>query len=154
MKSPTFPFHPKSTVHLEPGMFWEIPLDSGKFAASVILQKDPHSRTGFLAGLLNWIGDEQPTPTSLKNAGLVRQGTVHFKTIKETGGAVQGILNLSEYGIVPFMEREHNSPRAPVIQGYYRADVDLSEEERMKLRVASGWGYKVIKILAEKLNGA
>jgi hypothetical protein len=52
------------------------------------------------------------------------------------------------------MEREHNSPRAPVIQGYYRADVDLSEEERMKLRVASGWGYKVIKILAEKLNEA
>jgi hypothetical protein len=79
---------------------------------------------------------------------------VHFKTIRETGGAVQGILSLSQYGIVPFMEREHNCPRAPVIQGYYRADVDLSEEERMKLRVASGWGYKVIKILAEKLNEA
>jgi hypothetical protein len=148
-----FPFQPKSTARLEPGMFWDIPLDSGKYAAGVVLQKEPHSRTGFLAGLLDWTGDKPPNPNSLKNAVLLKQGRVHFKSIKETGGAIQGILNLSECGIVPFLERDNGAIHAAVIQGYTKVDVVLSTEERSKLSVASTWGYRVIKIYAEKMKG-
>ncbi len=150
MKYPD-PYIPKSNSQLEVGSFWDVPLASGHYAVGVVLQKEPNSRCRFLAGLLNWIGPRPPLDSDLQDAILVRQGRVHIKTVKEVGGLVRGRLDLASLGIVPFIERDNGSPKAPIFQGYSLVSADaLSLDARSALGVKSVWGYMMIKLYAEK----
>jgi hypothetical protein len=133
-------------------MFWDIPLDSGKYAVGVILQKEPKSRARFLAGLLDWTGDHIPTPESIHTSALIKQGRVHVKTVRETGGMIRGFIPLSDLGIAPFMEKDYDSIKSPIYQGYNIVYTKLSDEKISNLKVLGVWGYRMIKHYAEKIT--
>src|SRR5262245_40473362 len=89
-KTPNYPFVPKSTAYLEPGHFWSIPLHGGLYACGRVIQlcivDGKRDSRGFLAGLMDWSDNQPPTPDAIAGCGVIRQGHVHIKTIKENGG--------------------------------------------------------------------
>ena len=77
-------------------------------------------RVGFVAGLMDWVGDEMPTAEDLAGRPALDQGHAHIKTIVHTGGQILGCLELDEDAIL--------------------ADPDPD----------STWGFKFIERLAER----
>jgi len=64
------------------------------------------SRTCFLAGLLDWVGDEPPTAESIAGTTLLEVGHAHIDAISGEGGAILGERPLEADGLtVP--EHEH-----------------------------------------------
>ncbi len=64
---------------------------------------------------------------------------------------IRGKLDMVGLGIVPFLERGHNSPNAPIYQGYVQVSSEsLPPSERANLSVRGVWGYRMIKLYAEK----
>ena len=68
-RPPAYPFVPRSNAYLEPGQFFAIPLNDGRFAAGQVLtiptpETAPNSACNTRAvvlGLLDWVGDRPPT---------------------------------------------------------------------------------------------
>lgn len=85
-----YPFRPKSTAKLAPGQFWTLSLSDGRFACGIVLDPkdggDRPSRTLFLAGLLDWVGDAPPTAASIARAPLDRAGYLHVGAVKSVVG--------------------------------------------------------------------
>ena len=75
---PTYPFVPKTNAQLVPGQFWSIPLSDGRFACGRVIAIDRRarygSRTMFLAGLLDRVGESPPTSDSIAGAALAAFG--------------------------------------------------------------------------------
>lgn len=97
-RRPTYPFVPKSNAYLLPGHFWGVPLRNGRFACGVVVaiprgqdvpQRAVNSRT-FVAGLLDWSGDELPAPDARDDSRLLASGFGHIKMIGANNGAVLG----------------------------------------------------------------
>ncbi|MGG3889623.1 hypothetical protein [Metabacillus fastidiosus] len=76
-------------------------MNCGKFACGRVIEKDPDNTKGFLAGLMDWIGDNPPTAENLKGYKTLKQGSVHIKTIHETGldGSILGYRPLNSDNI-------------------------------------------------------
>jgi hypothetical protein len=89
-----FPLKPKSTSHIEQGQFWAVPFENGGFACGVVLAKvSNQGKTDtriFLAGLLDWFGNSQPTIKEIECAQVVETGFAHIKSITEGGGEIIG----------------------------------------------------------------
>ncbi len=121
-----FPLKPKSTSRIEQGQFWTVPLENGGFGCGVVLAKVTNQgkldTRMFLAGLLNWFDDAQPTLHKIQGAPVIETGFAHIKSITETGGEIIG----SGYVVL-------NTPRE--IQG---------------TDATSTWGYNFISNLAGK----
>jgi hypothetical protein len=109
---PGYPFAPKSNLHLEPGQFWAVPLTDGWFACGRVLdikRRDDGDRDArylnnraFLAGLLDWTGDEPPTADSIAGAKLVDQGQAHVRTFQRTGGVFWATARWRPTASAPF----------------------------------------------------
>jgi hypothetical protein len=89
-----YPFIPKSTSYLEQGHYWPIKLENGKYASGVVLAKlvtaqKIESRI-FYAGLLNWVGANEPTAQDIENSDVLKKGALHVKSIVECGSRIQG----------------------------------------------------------------
>jgi Immunity protein 26 len=125
----SYPFVPKSTAYLEPGHFWSIPLDNGRFACGRVLAlyytAGKRNTRLFLAGLLDWWGEKPPSSETIAGRRMVEHGSVHIKTIAENQGEVLGYRPLEDDGIKPGLFACYTT-----------------------------WGYGVIKLLAEKRFGA
>lgn len=97
-----YPFKPKTNRFLLPGQFWAIPLSSGRYACGrvveLMLKGKIGSRSSFLAGLMEWVGENPPVA---KDLIVVEQGSVHIKTIHKTGidGMILGHRPLELDGI-------------------------------------------------------
>jgi hypothetical protein len=93
-----FPFTPKSNAHLEPGQFWSIPLSDGRFACGRVLRVDREReygrRTMFIAGLLDWVGDEPPTSETIAGAPLLDAGHARFDLVTYRKGTILGLRPL------------------------------------------------------------
>jgi len=93
-----FPFTPKSTADLEPGQFWGIPLEDGRFACGRVLSwtiLDGRRHTWwFHAGLMDWIGHQPPTSQSIAGRKIVAFGDAHMDVILEHGRRVLGFRDL------------------------------------------------------------
>src|SRR5687768_1510656 len=144
-----FSFVPKSTAYLQPGQFWQIPLDNGKFACGRVVQFD--YRNGkkdsrcFLAGLMNWIGDEPPSADSIAGYCVIKQGSVHIKTIVEIGGAILGYRSLEVDRIEPQMFLSQSPGKGcRLMQGCNVLRPATAREQKV-YPVFSTWGYKVLK---------
>jgi hypothetical protein len=151
-KAPAYPFVPKSTAYLQPGQFWSIPLLDGRFACGRVIQLrikngKRHSRK-FLAGLMDWVGDEMPTAADLIGRGSVDQGQVHVKTIGENKGQVVGFRDLSLDRLEPYLFRDAQC--ATFVQRGLEWLRPYDSQSDSDLPVCTTWGYRVIKILAEK----
>jgi hypothetical protein len=152
-KKEKYPFVPKSTSYMMEGQFWDIPLSNGKYACGRVLQFDTstgkkNSRT-FLAGLMNWVGENLPTFDAIAGAKLLEQGAVHVRTIEFIGGAVRGLRQLELDNITPLLELSHMPLNdCWLMRGFDRLRL-ATLEERKSLYIHSTWGLGVIKILAE-----
>ncbi|MGH2317967.1 Imm26 family immunity protein [Planococcus sp. SE5232] len=147
-----YPFRPKSNRFLLPGQFWAIPLENGTFACGRVIAIEPDSRTGFLTGLMDWIGDAPPLADDIKGCKVLAQGSVHIKTVHETGlnGMILGNLPLTEDNIKPFFFKSQVmfAEDCLLMRGY-KVIGPASKEESEKYDVFSTWGYSFIKVLAE-----
>jgi hypothetical protein len=150
-----YPFEPRSTAYLEPGQFWAVPLSDGRFACGRVLDlprtDDPHipvSKRTFLAGLLEWVSDSEPTEKAIGGAPLLRQGFAHIKAIRETGGMILGLRPLAADDIQPHLWVTTGFlPQAWVYRG---ADpVRRAADADRSLPVMGVWGYNVIRVIAE-----
>jgi len=149
-----YPYLPKTTRDLKPGDFWEIPLDRGGYACGRVVQLSIDNQSGrrdrvhFLAGLMDWFGQEPPTERSLVKKRIIEQGSVHIKTVRETGGMIRGHRSLALDGLSPWVFRSAEFGGTTQC-GYYELR-DVDPEIDMDLPIISGWGYCHIKDLAEE----
>lgn len=143
-----FPFSPKSNAKLLSGDFWAISLNSGRFACGIVLELPPKelsSKTSFLAGLLDWVGDDLPTFDSIAGSKLIEQGEAHIKTITENDSLILGNRPLELDKIEPFICRNAQF----FCKGY--SYIDFEPDENIDLLPHfTTWGFGVIKILANK----
>lgn len=155
-----YPFEPRSNAHLEPGQFWAVPLSDRRHACGLVLAvpraPDPLLPVGsrmFLAGLLDWVGDDAPTADSIAGSSLVAQGFAHVRSIRATGGAVLGSRPLELDGVEPWpWLTEAHSRQAVVYRGAERLRLALPSDK--SLPVMSTWGFNVISVLAERNVGS
>lgn len=149
-----YPFKPKSNRYLIPGQFWPIPLDNGDFACGRVIEIEPNSRRTFLAGLMNWIGNNQPTAEDLKGCKTLKQLDVHIKTIHETAldGYIIGYRSLELDGIEAnyFISQLVHDENCMLMKGY-KVLRQATEQEADKYNTLSAGGYMFIKCLAEEL---
>src|SRR3954468_20634802 len=136
--APEYPFVPLSNRRLAPGQFWGVLLKDGRFACGRVLQVDQKTRVMFVAGLMDWIGPERPTAKALSGSHILEIGQAHVKTIRETGGQVDGFRPLEVDSLeVP----ERSDPGGWVVRGYeYVRQSDRHELARMK--PFSTWGFE------------
>jgi hypothetical protein len=150
-----YPFVPKSTAGLEPGQFWSIPLDHGRFACGRVIQlrieDGKRDSRAFLAGLMDWWGRKPPTAERIGGRGVVEQGGADIKTIVATGGQVLGFRELSLDQIEPSLFR--NAETATQVQRGYDYLRPFDKKKDANLPVFSGWGYLFIKEIAEHRFG-
>lgn len=150
---PAYPFVPKSTASLRPGQLWAVPLRDGRFACGRVLEvhdprqdpRIPSSDRIFLAGLLDWSGDTEPTAETIAGAGLVAQGNAHIKAITTTGGAIVGIRPLELDGLRPILWLS-----AQVVYEGWSPVRPASDEDLESLPVMGTWGFRFIRALADK----
>gem|GEM_PF-1006637 len=154
-KKPSYPYTPKSTTYLTPGEFWTIRLNDGRYACGRVLQLDfglgkRHTRW-FLAGLMNWVGREQPTNEGIAGLDILDHGRVHVKTIEECGGQIVGSrpLELDDLQVPLTLECRHGS-NIKLRRGFQFLE-EASDEQMANLDALSTWGYHFIKLRAEKL---
>ena len=154
-----YPFTPKSTAYLKPGHFWFIPLDNGGFACGRVVELtiDENGKQDsriFLAELLDWTDDKPPSSESIANCKFIEQGKVHIKTIRENKGEILGFRSLEEDNLEPqLFLSQAGGGRYCYLQKGLKILRQATEEERKLYPVLSAWGYRVIKILAEKHFG-
>lgn len=149
-----YPFKPKSNRYLIPGQFWAIPLENGRVACGRVIEIEPNSRKGFLAGLMDWLGDDQPTAENLKGCKTLRQFNVHIKTIHETAldGCISGYRPLELDGIEPdyFTSQLVHDENCMLMKGYTILR-NATEEEADTYHRLGASGYMVIKCYADDL---
>ena len=144
-----YPFLPKSTVDLEPGQFWDIPLSDGSFGCGRIIELEPRSMTVFLAGLLDWKGTRPPTASAISGSACVAQGAIHLKTIRELGGQIRGLRPIEDDEISAWLFRESMHRRGSHVQRGFTRIRDQNEDDG-NLPVFATWGLRVIGELAEQ----
>src|SRR3954467_14200909 len=109
-KRPHYPFVPKSTTHLKAGHFWSIPLQNRGFACGRVIQlriqNDKRDSRVFLGGLMDWFGESPPTAEAIAGCGVIAQGSLHVKAIRENAGQVLGFRDLSLEDIEPGLFRD------------------------------------------------
>ncbi len=108
MAEATYPFVPRSNKNLRAGQFWAVPLTDGRFACGRVMVPTIRiaPRVGFVAGLMDWVGHEPPTPEALAGREVLAQGHAHIKTILHTGGEVLGCRDLADDGLLADPEPE------------------------------------------------
>ncbi|KXY47270.1 Imm26 family immunity protein [Bacillus mycoides] len=149
-----YPFKPKSNRYLVPGQFWAIPLDNRKFVCGRVIEMEPNSRRGFLAGLMDWIGDSPPIAEDLKGCKTLIQLNVHIKTIHETAldGCISGYRSLKLDGIEEdyFTSQLVHDENCMLMKGYAVLRQATQEEADTYGQLGAA-GYMMIKCYAEDL---
>lgn len=126
----SYPFIPKSNRKLSAGDFWAIPLRDDRFACGRVMKVPafgPRNRTGMVVGLMDWVGDQEPTFNDLAGKPVLAQAKSRFEAISKTGGMILGNRPLELDGLVS-TERD---------------------DERVGA-VDTVWGWAVIASLAEQ----
>jgi len=143
-----YPFEPKSTSFMKAGQFWPIALSNGKFGCGMVLDIVPEGRRSFLAGLLDWCGEREPTAEDLVGCELLAQGEGNIQMILESHGSITGEVAESEVP-TPITWMEHRGGRDyGLYQGLELVQiVDAQTAEAYPRRKV--WGVTVIQVLAE-----
>ena len=146
----TYPFQPKSTANLQAGQFWPIRLPDGGFGCGMVLDVVSDSRREFLAGLIDWYGQEEPLHTEIMERSLIAQGIGHVKMILEGYAWITGTLPSEVPPPSPMLWTEHLGGRE---WGLFRGltlveHIGSNEAEKYPRR--STWGYNFINLLAAK----
>ena len=149
----TYPFVPRSTATLLPGQFWAIPLSDGSFACGRVIELKAADQVGarrlFLAGVMDWHGEEAPTFDSIAGTQCLAQGNAHLKVITENGGAIIGHRPLELDHITPW---DFRGAMFHVNSYVYRGLKPFRAQtpSDRSLPVLDTWGYRVPRIIAER----
>lgn len=103
----------------------------------------------FLAALMDWVGQADPTEEDLIGCGLLEQGLAHVKAILRTGGVILGCRRLDLDGVTGLREVTH---RGGGIVYLYEGATRLrpaTREEAASFPILSVWGMDVIRVAAE-----
>ena len=155
-----YPFEAKSIAYLRAGQFWAVPLSNGRFGCGRVLHvpkaTDPKpslylNTRGFFGGLMDWSGDEPPTPGSIAGSRLLKQGTIHVVALKDTGSKILGQRDLDLDHITGLLELSHRAGGTVWLYEGAKRLRPATEEERQTLPVMSTWGRRVIQVMAEKV---
>jgi hypothetical protein len=143
---------PKSSLRLEAGDFWAIPLERGGFACGRVIEHMPNgmrgARVGFLGALLDWRDETPPSTARIAGAKALDQGIMHILAITTTGGTVLGNRPLSLDDLAPWVFIYGN-----VIQRGFTPLRAWRRDDAQSLPSLSWWGYDVIQLLANKHLG-
>ncbi|MEA2900950.1 MAG: hypothetical protein QOH36_837 [Actinomycetota bacterium] len=158
MAASEYPFEPKSNAYLLPGQFWGVPLSDGRWACGRVLgikrESDDYfpgnSRT-FLAALMDWEGDDLPTPIDIAGRYVVAQGWAHVLTIQKNGRSILGHRDLALDGIRGLRQVTHRGGGTVMLYEGATPLRPATREEAVTMPVFSTWGFKVIAVLAERL---
>jgi hypothetical protein len=135
------------------GQFFDIPLSNSQYACGRVLQFDYSSgkkdSRSFLAGLMDWTGDQLPNADSIAKTKLLYQGNVHIRTIAFIHGQIRGFRSLEEDGIEPLLELSHMPVNDCWLKRGYEWLRPATLEERQTLYIQSTWGLGVIAIKAD-----
>jgi hypothetical protein len=149
-----YPFRPLSTAHLEPGQFWAIPLEHGRFACGRVIQlieqDGVRDRRLFLAGLSSWCGTVEPSAQGLAGHSVLEQGQLQIKSIQEAGGAILGTRPLEFDSVRRSMFLDQAGGKNCMLLEGTRAIRLASEEDITRYAVLGTWGYSVPTVLAKK----
>lgn len=157
----SYPFKPKSNRHLLAGQYWAIPLSTGKYACGRVIQVSQKYKItpnrSFLAGLMDWVGDEPPKSDDLAGYKTIEQGVVHIKTVQQmaVGGMILGIRPLEIDGIEPYFFRSQigfQPNHCKLMKGMEELR-PIIKEEWEKYTTLGYWGYDFIQKLADKHFG-
>lgn len=158
-KTITFPFEPKSIAHLRAGQYWAIPLSDGRFGCGRVLYvpgtSDPEpslylNTQIFLAGLMDWSGDELPTAQAIAGCKLLDQGRAHVAAITDTGSKILGQRDLESDGLSGLRQVSHRGGGTVWLYEGGRCLRAATGQEQQALPVMSVWGRQVIVLLAER----
>jgi len=147
---PDYPFEPKTNALLRPGQFWGVPLSDGRYACGRVLdisRDDAGGRMMFVAGLMDWVGDDPPTAESIHGASILNFGSAHIRTIREHGQHILGIrpLETDDFEAMMCLSAQHGG----YLQRGYTVLRRATQEEVERLTVLSTWGYDIVAALAE-----
>jgi hypothetical protein len=158
-KAISYPFEPRSIAHLRAGQFWAVPLSNGRFGCGRVLHvpdpSDPEpglylNTRVFLAGLMDWSGDEPPAAGTIAGHQMLAQGRAHVATVKDTGGQILGQRDLESDGLCGLLQVSHRGGGTVwLYQGGTRLRA-ASAQERQALPVMPVWGRRYITALAEE----
>jgi hypothetical protein len=108
------------------------------------------SRVIFLAAVMDWVGEAQPTEDDLAGSSVIEQGKAHVKIIQRTGGVILGCRRLHLDAITGLREVTHRGGGTVYLyEGATRLRA-ATREEAASLPVLSTWGLDVIRIVAEQ----
>jgi hypothetical protein len=96
---------------------------------------------------MDWSHREPPTAESIAGCGVIEQGHVHIKAIRETGGEVLGFRDLALDGIEPALFRDAWMPT--YVQRGFEWLRPFHRRRDAGLPVFPTWGYDFIRRLAE-----
>ena len=139
---------------MKEGQIISIPLDDGRFVCARVLQFDMRGENRdsrmCIIGLLNWIGNVEPSSESISGSKLIDHGQVHIKTIRESGGEIVGFrsLDLDEIS-VPLTLDQSPGKNCRLRRGFIILG-NATEQQQTELKVFRTWGYGMLKIKAEK----
>jgi hypothetical protein len=103
----------------------------------------------FLAALMDWVGEAEPSADELAGHQVLEQGLAHVKAIRRTGGVVLGCRPLSMDGITGLREVTHRGGGTVyVYEGATRLR-PATRHEAASCPILSTWGMDVIRVAAE-----
>lgn len=152
-----YSFKPKTNSTLIPGQFWSIPLSNGKFTCGRVIQVTRNYQASptktFLAGLMNWVGDNIPKEEDLKDSQTLDQGVAHINSIYETAhnGMILGMRNLELDNIEPYMFRSqigYQKGICKLMKGLIELRA-ITKKEWAQFNTLGIWGTDFIKQIAE-----
>jgi hypothetical protein len=88
-----FPFSPRSVADFEIGDYWCVPLPRGGLGVLQVRhlqRKGPGARTAFVAGVVEWRGDESPAPLDLHGRRVLAHGLTRVEVFTEGGAEIVG----------------------------------------------------------------
>lgn len=141
----SYPFIPKTTERLQPGDFWGIALDDGRYAAGLVLQV--LNKVTILGAVLDWSNDQLPTAASIASSKILAAGRMHIRAIEQCGPGICGKKRLALDGSdIPLFRSHAEGAGQRLLQG--ATDVGPATEADKHLPVLSTWGFSVPRIRA------
>jgi hypothetical protein len=148
----SYPLVPKSVEWLLPGQYWALPLSDGTFGCGRVIEVPGHelrnSQMEFLAAVLDWHAQTEPTGEMIAGHPCLTQGRAHIRSITRTGGAILGHRELAADGITPWLFRRADHHRnSSVMRGF--VPIRDQRPSDQGLPVLSVWGYLVPQVIAD-----
>lgn len=94
-----FPFRPRTSLGLEIGDYWPVPLDEGRYGCLIVVElkrEGVGSRTSLIAGVLDWSGAQPPTAEDLDGCRVLAVGYTAIEVFTEGGSEIVGNIPLPE----------------------------------------------------------